>query len=293
MSPEPAPLHESGSSSIAASNGDTVEGALGAISSWGATHSCAAASNADGILAVHGEAEHPFEIASITKLLTAWTVLIAVEEGTLSLDGAAGPPGSTVRNLLSHTSGLDFDSRRILSPPGQRRIYSNSGYEALAAHLEDSSGLSFAEYLTEGVLQPLGMHSTRLEGSPASGLVSSMADLLVFLDEFRRPRLLSTVTTELLRTVQYPSLAGVLPGWGRQDPCDWGLGPEIRGDKSPHWSGQTAGRTTLGHFGGSGCFLWLDPPSGLGCIALGDRPFGDWSVGLWPGFSDSVRAAAG
>lgn len=270
----------------------SVAGALEAVRSWGADNACAAASDASGVLAHYGDLTHSFSVASITKLLTAWSVLIACEEKTLALEDPLGPPGSTVAHLLAHTSGLDFDSDRVLSQPGRRRTYSNTGYELLAEHLERRSGIPFAEYLVEGVLGPLGMYRTHLDGSPASGLVSCVGDLLAYLREFRNPRLISGSTVERVRNVQFPGVPGVLPGWGRQDPCDWGLGPEIRGAKEPHWSGTTAGPDTLGHFGGSGCFLWLDPPSGLGCIAVGDRPFDDWSVRLWPGFSDRVRAAA-
>ena len=56
--------------------------------------------------------------ASVTKLLTALVVLDGVWQGTLSLDDPAGPPGSTVRHLLAHASGLSVDTDRVLSPPG-------------------------------------------------------------------------------------------------------------------------------------------------------------------------------
>ena len=40
-----------------------------------------------------------------------------------------------------------------------------------------------------------------------------------------------------MREVAFPELAGVLPGFGYHNPNDWGLGPEIRGTKAPHWTG--------------------------------------------------------
>ncbi|MFV0316513.1 MAG: serine hydrolase [Microthrixaceae bacterium] len=269
----------------------TIASALAAVEAWGADTSCSAASDGTGVLATHGDIDHRFPVASITKLLTAWCCLIAIEERTIDLDEPAGPTGSTVRHLMSHASGLDFDSQRPLAAPGERRIYSNAGYEVLAGHLETKSGLSFAEYLHEGVLEPLAMSATSLEGSPASGATSNLADLLVFMEEMRSPTLISRGTAAVAKGAQFPALAGVLPGWGRQDPCDWGLGPEIRGTKSPHWSGLGAPADTIGHFGASGCMMWLDPGTGLGCVALSDRAFDTWSVGLWPGFSDSVRSA--
>src|SRR5665811_15305 len=66
-----------------------------------------------------------FPWASVTKPATALAVLVAAEEGTVSLDQPAGPPGSTVRHLLAHASGLGPEPGPPLAPPGSRRIYSN------------------------------------------------------------------------------------------------------------------------------------------------------------------------
>ena len=109
-------------------------------------------------------------IASVTKPLVAYAVLVAVEEGALELDDPAGPPGATVRHLLAHTAGYGFDSgAEVLAPPGTRRIYSNRGYEVLGAHLESQTGIPLGVYLAEAVLEPLGMTGTTLDGSPAFG----------------------------------------------------------------------------------------------------------------------------
>src|SRR5271165_5866261 len=70
--------------------------------------------------------------ASVTKPATALAALVAVEEGSLSLDEPAGPPGATVRHLLAHASGLGLDPGPPLAAPGTRRIYSNAGYQVLA-----------------------------------------------------------------------------------------------------------------------------------------------------------------
>lgn len=273
--------------------GADLETALGSIEDWNAHFSVAAASGPDGTLASHGDLHHVVRVASLTKLTTAWAVLVAIEEGAVSLGDPVGPPGATVAHLLCHAGGWDFDTPKVLARPGMKRIYSNTGYEALADHVESATSISFADYLAEGVLSPLGMISSELRGSAAADLHSNAADMLSFTAEMRNPVLVDRTTTAAAFNVQFPGLAGVLPGWGRQEPCDWGYGPELRGTKSPHWMGKTAGADTLGHFGGSGCMLWLDPGSGLGCVALSDRPFGDWSVGLWPTFSDGVRVSAG
>jgi CubicO group peptidase (beta-lactamase class C family) len=82
----------------------------------------------------------------------------------------------------------------------------------------------------------------------------------------------------------------VLPGFGRQSPCDWGLGLELKDAKSPHWTGEHNAPSTFGHFGQSGAFVWVDPVAGLACAAVTDRPFGAWAVGAWPAFADAVLA---
>lgn len=269
-----------------------MQAALAGVDDWGADWAAAGASGPEGVLGRHGDTRRVVRVASLTKLVTAWAVLVAVEEGAVSLDDPLGPPGSSVAHLLCHAGGWDFDSDRVLAAPGTRRIYSNTGYDALAAHVEAATGIPFAEYLHEAVLAPLGMQASALEGSAAKDLHSDVDDLLALIGELREPRLLAPSTADAARSVQMPGLAGVLPGWGRQDPCDWGWGPELRGTKDPHWSGASAEPGTFGHFGGSGTLLWVDPGTGLGCVALSDRPFDTWAVTAWPRFSDAVRAAA-
>ena len=85
-------------------------------------------------------------------------------------------------------------------------------------------------------------------------------------------------------------MAGVLPGFGWFDPCDWGLGVEIRGNKHPHWTGTANSPRTFGHFGRSGSFLWVDPEAGVICAGLADRPFGPWATRAWPPLADAVLA---
>jgi CubicO group peptidase (beta-lactamase class C family) len=90
--------------------------------------------------------------------------------------------------------------------------------------------------------------------------------------------------------VQYAGLRGVLPGFGGQDPNDWGLGLEIRGTKSPHWTGATNSPATFGHFGQSGTMMWIDPVARVGVVALADLDFGEWAAQAWPALSDAVLA---
>jgi CubicO group peptidase (beta-lactamase class C family) len=246
-----------------------------------------------GVVGSHGDIDQVFPLASVTKLLTSYAALVALSEGVAELDDPAGPPGATIRHLLAHASGVTMDSDMVIAPPGSRRIYSNAGFEILANTLSTRSGIPFAEYLTDGVLRPLAMASTALVGSPASGVESSVADLARFAAELQRPTLVDPTLVAEASSVVLPGLPGVLPGFGRQDPNDWGLGFEIRDHKSPHWTGSASSPETFGHFGQSGTFLWVDPQAGAACVVLTDRGFDQWAVEAWPAFTDAVLADLG
>lgn len=261
------------------------------IENWPVGTAAAAAVRADGSIAgAHGPTAHRFPLASVTKPLTAYAALLAVEEGAIELDEPAGPAGSTVRHLLAHTSGLAFDEHRAMAEPGTRRLYSNAGFEALGDHITKATDIPFAEYLRQAVLEPLGMTATDLPGSPAKDGVSTVDDLARFAAELQAPRLLSRQTLDEATSVAFPGLTGVLPGYGHQRPNDWGLGFEIRDGKSPHWTGAASSPRTFGHFGQSGTFLWVDPEAGAACVALADRAFGPWAVAAWPPLTDAILA---
>ncbi|MFB6820906.1 serine hydrolase domain-containing protein [Streptomyces virginiae] len=261
------------------------------IETWPVPTAAAAVVRADGSLAgSHGPVDHRFALASVTKPLAAYAALVAYEEGAIELDEPAGPEGSTVRHLLAHTSGLAFDEHRVSAPAGQRRLYSNAGFEELGDHISKATGIPFAEYLHQAVFEPLGMERTTLEGSPAKDGVSTVSDLLRFAAELQAPRLLDVRTVAEATSVVHPGLKGVLPGYGHQSPNDWGLGLEIRDHKSPHWTGVSSSPRTFGHFGQAGTFLWVDPDARAACVALTDRPFGPWAAEAWTPFTDAVLA---
>lgn len=240
-----------------------------------------------------GDANVPLRWASVTKLCTALAVLVAVEERTLALDAPAGPPGSTIEHLLAHASGYDFDTDAVLASPASRRIYSNTGYRVLADALARASGMPFTSYLHDAVLVPLGLQHTTFDGDAAAGIVGPVDDLVLVARELLAPTLLSPDASARMRTVAFPGLDGVLPGFGKQTPNDWALGPELRANKDPHWTGRTNGPTTFGHFGAAGGFLWVDPDAGVACVSLSDRPFGAWAIAEWPVLSDRVVAEHG
>ncbi len=264
--------------------------ALEQIREWPVGHAAAGVATATGNLATEGDLDREFALASVTKPLVAYAVLVAVEEGAVELDQPAGPPGSTVRHLLAHTSGLAFDTTVIMAEPGTRRIYSSSGFEVLARFVADQTGIEFKDYLHEAVFEPLGMKSSALDGSAGHGARSTTADLLSFAGELLNPSLLSPETLGEAITVQFPGCNGVLPGYGSQRPNDWGLGFELRDHKTPHWTGSANSPRTYGHFGQSGTFLWVDPAQGVACVALSDENFGDWARAAWPPLSDSILA---
>lgn len=265
--------------------------ALEQIYEWGAEHAAIGVTDAERTIATEGEIELVLRIASVTKLLTALATLIAIEEGSITLDDPAGPPGSTVRHLLAHASGLPFEGDVPIARVGVRRIYSNSGFEALAAHVERTTGIAFAEYLAEAVCAPLGMTSTVLRGSPAKDVDSNVVDLLRFARELLAPTLVSPATLAEATAPVFPDLDGVLPGVGPQKPMAWGLGFEIKDAKRPHWTAPDGSPRTFGHFGGSGTFLWVDPDAGIACVCLTDREFDDWALEAWPRISEAVLAA--
>jgi len=244
-------------------------------------------------LHVYGDASTEYRLASITKLMTAWATLIGVEDGSVRLDDEIGQPDCTLRHLLAHAGGYGFDSPEAIISPARKRIYSNTGYEMIAEHVSSATQFEFADYLNESVFQPLGMNSSHLHGSAAKDVHSTLKDVAKFMGELRTPSLIASSTFLEATSSQFPDLDGVVPGFGRFDPCPWGLGPELRGRKQPHWTGTANSSSTYGHFGGSGTFVWVDPLANVACCALADREFGDWALTYWPIFGDAVLAELG
>lgn len=156
-----------------------------------------------------------FDIASNAKQFTALAVLLAEDDGLLSLDDAVQPyvpelptfeAPITIRNLLHNTSGLrDFGDllelrgtgiearidrdeffdllRRQQSlnfAPGSRYMYSNTNWILLALIVERMAGIPFGDFLEERVLEPLGMRRTEIRISPrvtAPGLATTYTPL--------------------------------------------------------------------------------------------------------------------
>lgn len=281
-----------------------VDDALALIDGWdtGFTGFVAAAVvGPGGVMAQRGDGLRRVRVASLTKPLVAYAALIAVEEGIITLDDPIeainGRPvalGLTLRQLLAHVGGYGFDTPDPLISPGRRRMYSNTGFELIGGLLAQTGEMTVAQYLADAVLTPLAMRDSALQGSPAKDVWSTVADYARFVGELLQPTLIDQSTFADFVRIQWPDLAGVVPGLGSFRPCPWGLGIEVRGQKSPHWTGMLNSPATYGHFGGSGTFFWVDPDATGGPLALicfTDREFGPWSLDAWPALSDAVLRA--
>ncbi|MEU5641951.1 serine hydrolase domain-containing protein [Streptomyces milbemycinicus] len=132
-----------------------------------------------------------FDLASLTKLFTTIVAVRCVERGEIDLDGrvaayapeftAAAEHGITVRQLLTHTSGLlpelplyEYDgpdgcAQRLArlhtepptTAPGTARRYSDLNFLLLQRVLERVTGRSLAHLVRDGITRPLGMTATR------------------------------------------------------------------------------------------------------------------------------------
>ncbi|MFC9983951.1 serine hydrolase domain-containing protein [Microbacterium keratanolyticum] len=249
--------------------------------------------NSAETLALQGDPQQVLALASVTKPLTAWGVFVAIEQGLVDLDDAAGPEGSTLQNLLDHTSGLPFEGDEPQHAPGARRTYSNAGFDALATHVAGAVGMDFAQWMTQQVVGPLGMTSTDVTGRPSAGAQASIADLLAFGREVLRPTLITPELRDYALTVSHEGLRGLVPGYGTFADNQWGLGFELKGAKTPHWTGDTLPAETAGHFGAQGSFLFIDRSHDVAAAFLSGVPFGEDHKRIWPGLTDEILARYG
>lgn len=250
-------------------------------------HSLAVLSHG-AVIHAEGDTRRTHDLASVTKVLATRAALVAVDRGLMGLDDPLGPPGATVRHLLSHSSGLAMDAEVPLAAPGKRRIYSNAGIEVLCRGVEEATGTDTPRWIEETVLEPLGMTSADVPGSPAHSGRASIEDLVALARELLHPVLVSeSLDAEATHPV-FPDLDGVLPGYGRQRPNPFGLGVEIRGHKSPHWTAPGASPQVFGHFGVSGSFIWLDRDLDAAAVFLGVEPFGPWHREHWSALNQAI-----
>ena len=130
-----------------------------------------------------------YNVASVSKLFTAWAVMRLVEDGKVRLDDPVSKyiqreydERITIRRLLSHSSGLSMpavpqyapneplpsidemlknDPLKLIDTPGKAHHYSGGGFALLQLLIEEVSGLSYEQFLQQQILKPLGMsHSS-------------------------------------------------------------------------------------------------------------------------------------
>ncbi len=242
----------------------------------------------DEVLESGGDLDESREWASVSKMAVALAFGVESDWGLHEFTESVGPRGATIANLMSHSAGLGLEEGDPESPVGTRRVYSNYGVDrAVAAVVSDGDA---ASWLDRRVFTPLGMNATRLVARPASGVVGPTRDLATLAVAWLRPDGVGVATRDRMITPYLPALAGVVPGFGRFDPCPWGLGPELAGDKH-HWMGDWPAES-FGHFGQSGALCLLNAREGLGVVATATRPFGSWAVELWPTWTSAVRRRA-
>ncbi|MFW6198961.1 MAG: serine hydrolase [Gemmatimonadota bacterium] len=203
---------------------------------------------------VPADAETVYRIGSITKQFTAAAIMRLVEQGRIGLDDPMTeylpdyPTQGhevTVRHLLTHSSGiksytsleawrpvmrLDLTHQELLAhfqdepfdfAPGERFLYSNSGFYLLGMIVEEVSGTSYPDYLDAHLFEPLGLSGSsycherliipgRAEGyevedgelvndepismnqpGAAGALCSTVPDLLVWSDALRTGRVVA------------------------------------------------------------------------------------------------------
>lgn len=247
----------------------------------------------EGVRDQRGDLERERPWRSVTKVLTGVAAGIAVERGRLDLDAPGGPEGSTVRHLLAHASGLFYESDRVLTAPGRRRGYSNYGIDEAGRCIERAVGRDLEDWVAEQVLEPLGMDHVRWTGSASVGAFGPLSDLALLAAELLRPTLVDPEVFAEMTTPQFPELVGIMPGFGRQEPNPFGLGLEVRGTKSPHWTGERNDPRTFGHFGMLGTAFWVDPVADLALVVGTDHEFCDAHRDVLPRLSDAVLAAHG
>jgi len=86
--------------------------------------------------------------------------------------------------------------------------------------------------------------------------------LVRFATELLEPTLVAPATLDQATSEQFPGLAGVVPGLGSYDPNPWGLGFELKDNKSPHWTAPEGSPRTFGN-GGAPCQVaFMDPETG-------------------------------
>jgi beta-lactamase class C len=213
-----------------------------------------------------------------------------------------------------------FETKPEISP-NTKVIYSNVGYALLAAIIEHLTNQPFQQAMRDWVFEPLAIDAcygdalprpiakilvpreklenigkpvedinsamSNLTGMPFGGLITNLDGTLALIHAFRgNPHGFLRVETVNEAT---RNQTGVLPStlfdWST---CPWGLGPELRGTKKPHWASIRTNPESFGHAGDSGCIVWTDPSQNVTYAILATRSFDDWLFEAFPGIGTAI-----
>jgi len=270
-----------------------------------------------------------FDAASLTKVVACTpAVMLLIERGQVALDDSVakyipefateGKGSITVRQLLTHTSGLRPDislkpdwegyseairlscAEKLIEPPGERVIYSDTGMILLGEIVRRVSGQPLDQFVRRMIHQPLGMKDTefnppkeklgriaptevedsvtvrgvvhdpraRRMGGVAghAGLFLTASDLARFarmmlnMGELDGVRIFKAETVKLMTSVQTPANVEVRRGLG------WDIDSSYSGPR-----GKIFPIGSYGHTGWTGTSIWIDPFSQTFVIFLSNR----------------------
>lgn len=224
---------------------------------------------------------------------------------------APGLTWSVLANACVHTPPQYAAETRVQ--------YSNVGYGILGIIIERITGLTCRDAIHQLVLQPLGIvgvlgnpetHAVATIGDvrgrhrgtaletfnsafwrslelPWGGLCTDATGALALVDAFMpHTNFLHQSLVDEATSVQTGTLGGgfMAPLLWPQSP--WGLGPELRGNKTPHWVAPCFASDSFGHSGSSGMVVWADPSQRFRIVILGARAAdGGWLLRHGPKLS--------
>ena len=248
----------------------------------------------------------PDAVASATD----GTTIRALMSHTAGMPGDPDPPPPWTLDLDWRAYAAACERTARVTRPHTRVQYSNLDYALLGIVIERASGTSYQEALRGLGIEPLGIEAyigqepprptavtinpgdghagtelswpnsrfARSLGYPDYGLVTTAEGALALVRVFADVPggILSRAMTAEARSDQVGDLGGGVIGYYEWERAPWGLGPEIRGRKSPYWAPVEASQESFGHAGASGCLAWCDPAAGVAYAWLGTRGSDTW-----------------
>jgi CubicO group peptidase (beta-lactamase class C family) len=250
---------------------------------------------------IYGNTQDIYELASVTKILTAITMSELVESGFINFNDKVEDVeylngDIELIDLLSHTSGLALNGELPQVEPRSKRVYSNLGMETIDIFIKnklskDHNYTSVRDIFNDGFSQIFKEDDKNIleyYGSSAWGAKANIYSMITLARQMRKPTFLSSEMHSKMQEIYLPQLRGVVPGWGNYNHCSFGTGYEIKGDKTKHWMGSLSSEKTFGHYGHAGVFIMHDPVVNISIIALGHKQFDKWAVEMWPNYVDNI-----